>query len=150
MINSQRFKKEALSFIALLAAGAMIYFGMQHFRHYSGKKAFEATGLTPLTLAEAMVKANAEGKPILADMSAYWCGTCVHLDKTVLADATVKEAITNRYVYARIDSESPEAPAFKKAYDVYGYPSLVILEPDGTLIKKLKLTFNTKEFMAQL
>ncbi len=150
MISQQRLKKEILSFSLMLAFGATFYFGIQALQNYNGKRAFASTGLTPLTLAEAKTKAAKEGKPVLADLSAFWCGYCVKLDKTVLSQARVKALIDTHYVYARIDSESDEAAGFMQRYNASGYPTLVIIQPDGRLIKKLNITFEPEAFISQL
>lgn len=148
--NKARVKKEFLSILLMVAFGGVFYIGINSLQNFNGKRAFAKTGLEPLTLAQAMTKAQDQGKPILADFSAYWCGYCVKLDKEVLANAKVKQVIEQGYVYARIDSESDEADYFRKTYQAYGYPTLIILKPDGTLVKKLELTFEPDQFLQQI
>lgn len=149
-ISKERLKKEFFSIVLMVAFGGLFYIGINSLQNFNGKRAFANTGLEPLTLAQAMAKAQEQGKPILADFSAYWCGYCVKLDKEVLADSSVKKVIDSDYIYARIDSESEEANYFRKTYQAHGYPTLVILKPDGTLIKKLDLTFEPSAFLQQI
>ena len=149
-ISKERLKKEFFSIVLMVAFGGLFYIGINSLQNLNGKRAFANTGLVPLTLAQAMDKAQEQGKPILADFSAYWCGYCVKLDKEVFADSTVKEVIDRDYIYARIDSESDEANYFRKTYQAYGFPTLVLLKPDGTLIKKLDLTFEPSAFLQQI
>ena len=58
-----------------------------------GRAAFAATGLPERTLAEAQALAIEHDKPLLMDFSAYWCGVCRKLDRTVLIDERVKARI---------------------------------------------------------
>lgn len=149
-ISKARLKKEFFSIVLMVAFGGLFYIGINSLQSFNGKRAFAKTGLEPLTLAQAMEKAQAQGKPILADFSAYWCGYCVKLDKEVFTDKAVKSVIDSSYIYARIDSESDEAAYFRKTYQAYGFPTLVILKPDGTLVKKLEVTFEPSAFLQQI
>lgn len=150
MISSQRLQKELKAFALMIAIGGVFYFGLQQLQSLQGKRAFAATGLEPLTLAEALEKGQTEGKPIIADLSAFWCGYCVKLDKKIFANGAVKKVINSEYIYARIDSESDEASDFKMKYQARGYPTVVLLEPDGSLIRKLDITFEPNLFLQQI
>ena len=150
MVSKQRFKKEILSVLLMVAVGGTFYFAMQKLQNYQGKQAFAATGLEPLTLAQALEKGQAEGKPVIADLSAYWCGYCIKLDERIFANQDVKKVINDKYIYARIDSESEEAPLFKQKYRASGYPTVALLNPDGSLIRKLNITFEPSLFIKQL
>jgi thiol:disulfide interchange protein len=149
-LNSARIKKEVLSLALMLVAGGIFYVGLQSLHTFNGKRAFTGTGLTPLTLAEAMAQAQAEGKPILADFSAFWCGFCIKLNKTVFSDSRVKKAIDQKYIYARIDSESDEADNFRKTYNAFAFPTVLILNADGSEQKRIKITFVADEFLQQI
>lgn len=150
MISRARLKKEMLSTLVMVALGGLMFFGIQHFRHYDGKKAFESTGLTALTFTQAKLKAAQENKPILADMSAFWCNYCKQLDRDVLASPKVKAFIEANYIFARVDSESPDIQYFQQAFNAFTYPSIFILNADGSLIKQLTITYQPEAFLQQL
>ncbi|MDZ7923594.1 MAG: thioredoxin family protein [Marinagarivorans sp.] len=150
MISRARLKKELISTLIMVALGGLMFVGIQHFKQYDGKKAFEATGLTALTFEQAKLKAAQENKPILADMSAFWCSYCKQLDRDVLANPKVKAAIEANYIFARIDSESPDIQHFQQAFNAYSYPSVFILNADGSLIKKLSITYEPEAFLRQI
>ena len=150
MISPARLKKELISTTIMVALGGLMFIGIQYFKHYDGKKAFEATGLTALTFTEAKLKAAQENKPILADMSAYWCSYCKQLDRDVLASPKVKAFIEANYIFARVDSESPDIQYFQQAFNAFTYPSVFILNADGSLIKKLSITYQPDAFLQQL
>jgi len=143
--------KVNLKRLAGLAAVVLIgYFTMVEVNTYLGKKTLEKTGLEILPLEAAFLKAKEQDKPILADLSAIWCPTCRRLDAQVLSDPAVKERIHDQFIYARIEYESEEGKAFQKRYGVSGFPNLLILNADGSIVRKLAMTFEPEDFLKQL
>ncbi|MBZ0263525.1 thioredoxin family protein [bacterium] len=81
---------------------------------------------------EVLAQAAKEGKPILIDFYADWCGVCVELDhkvwnKEIVIDKS-KELIALKLDYTR---STPELEALRKQYGVGGLPTVMILGPDG-------------------
>jgi len=138
------------SFLIVAAVAAVTYFVHVEVQTRLGESALEATGLELISMEEAQAIAAKENKLILADMSAIWCPSCRKLDKEVLSDDTVKSAIAERFVFTRIEYESDEGKEFMLKYAVRGFPTLLALKPDGTLIEKLPLTFDPATFVANL
>ncbi|WP_022977206.1 thioredoxin family protein [Nevskia ramosa] len=127
-----------------------LYFGYVEVQTRRGMAAMAATELQFRPLAAALVQAKAAGKPVLADFSAIWCPTCRRLHTEVFSDPAVKAAINAGYVLSGIDYESAEAPAFMAKYDVSSFPSLLVLDGDGALLRKLPITFDPAAFAAAL
>jgi thiol:disulfide interchange protein len=117
---------------------------------YFGQQALEKTGLQRFTLDEAMTKATAENKQILVDVSAIWCPNCRRLDNDVFANESVKKIINEKFVFARLEYESPEGTAFLEKHNTNGFPNLWLLDGKGNAIKQLRVTFNAEEFIKQL
>ncbi len=87
-------------------------------------------GWTP-SLATGLATAKREQKPVLIDMWATWCKNCLTMDKTTLASADVKAALSG-YVKIKFQAEQPDAsPAREvmKRFDAVGLPTYVILRP---------------------
>lgn len=83
------------------------------------------------SLAAGLAQAEREGKPVLVDMWATWCKNCLTMDKTTLADPSVKQALDG-YVKIKFQAEQPdEAPAVDvmKRFKAVGLPAYVILKP---------------------
>lgn len=129
---------------------AVFYFGNIGVQSYLGRKAMAETGLTMLSLDEALTKARAENKLVLADLSAVWCSSCRKLDKSVLSNQQVKAAIEKKYIFSRIEYESPEGKAFMAQYQVRGFPTLVVIDAEGSKVSVLPLTFDPGQFMTFL
>jgi thioredoxin-related protein len=101
--------------------------------------AAELTWHTDLTKAQALAKA--EKKIIMIDFTGSdWCGYCIKLDKEVFKTPEFAEYAVKNLVLVTIDfprkNPLPEAQAkannaLKAKYDVSGFPTLVLLNPDG-------------------
>ena len=141
------FAKSWLPYIAIVA---LVYFGNVELQSYLGKQALDNMGLELLSLEEAIDKAKRENKLVLADLSAIWCPSCRKLDNEVLANDKVKNAISKKYVFARIEYESKEGSAFKEKYQVSGFPTIVVIDQQGEKVRRLPLTFNPEQFVSLL
>jgi thioredoxin-related protein len=94
----------------------------------------------------AKVKAKAENKPMLLDFTGSdWCGWCIKLDKEVFGEAAFKEYAAAELVLVELDfprskEQSAELQAqnkkLAKQYGVRGYPTILVLSPDGKLIEQ--------------
>lgn len=109
-------------------------------------------GLTAHTVAEARKIAAASvansGRPrlILADLSAIWCPTCRKLDQAIFADRGVQTELEQNYVFARVEYESEAGEAFMRRYEVSGFPTLLVLNANGDLIRNLPVSFDPASF----
>lgn len=139
--------RSAVFFVAALSAA---YFINVEVQSYFGRQALAETGLESVAFENALAKAADDGKLVLVDVSAIWCSTCRKLDSTVFSDTSVKEAINDKYVFSRIEYESEEGQRFLERYNASGFPTLFVIRPDGTVVKRLKVTFSPEEFRSQL
>ncbi len=126
---------------------ALIYGGVRGLQNYWGAQDFAGTGLPKITLAQALERAPAENKPIIAELSATWCGTCRSMDRTVFSNTQVKEFLTEQAIYVRIDEKDSEAKHFTQTYKAQGYPTIVLLDDQGQLQRNLPLTYDPEEFL---
>lgn len=83
------------------------------------------------SLAEGLVVAQREQKPVLVDLWATWCKNCLTMDRTTLADPAVEAALSG-YVKIKFQAEQPDeepARALMRRFDAVGLPTYVILRP---------------------
>jgi thiol:disulfide interchange protein len=130
--------------------GLSAYFINVEVQSYFGRQALEKTGLQKFTLDEALTKATAENKQVLVDVSAIWCPNCRRLDNDIFANENVKKVINQKFVFARLEYESPEGTEFLEKHNTTGFPNLWLLDNKGGAIKQLQVTFNPEEFIKQL
>lgn len=138
----------SLAIVAGLAIGG--YYGFNTIQTQRGSRALLATGLVFQSLPRALEQARAERRPVLVDFSAIWCPTCRRLHETVFTDRAIQAAIAGGYVLARVDYDAPEAPAFMERYAVTGFPSLLVVDADGRLLRRLPVTFEPAVFARAL
>lgn len=132
--------------VILIAA----YFINVEVQSYLGKQALEKTGLISLSFEKALDKARSEKKFVLVDISAIWCSTCRKLDNEIFADEDVKRFINDKYVFSRLEYESDEGQKFLEKYKVSGFPTLMLVDSGGNMVKKLQVTFDKHQFLWQL
>lgn len=89
-----------------------------------------------LTLAEAVEKAKKEKKPVFVDVHAVWCGPCKRMAATAFTDAKVAELYNANFINVKIDGEKGDGPAVMQQYGITAYPTLLYINPDGTLARK--------------
>lgn len=100
-------------------------------------------------LDAALATARATGRPVLLDLYATWCGPCHRLDAEVFPADEVA-AITDGFVSLRIDAESAAGVPLVERYHVVGYPTVLLLRPDGTEIDRIFGFLPAAEFASAL
>jgi thioredoxin-like negative regulator of GroEL len=89
------------------------------------------------TLSQALDRARAEKKWVLVDLYAGWCGPCHKMDEEVYARAEVAKEIDAGFVPLRRDGEHGEGAEIHERYHVVGFPTLLVLLPDGTEVDRV-------------
>ena len=85
---------------------------------------------------DALAEAAADGKMVLVDVYATWCGPCMRLDAETFPSEVVGRA-TSDLIALKIDAEAGEGPSVVERYHVVGYPTVLLLAPDGTEIDRI-------------
>ena len=83
--------------------------------------------------AEAEALASAEGKALFVDFETEWCGPCHVMDEWVYtADAVVDASWS--YVSVKVDGD--EHPDLKERFMVEGYPTMLVVDADGVVMRR--------------
>ena len=100
--------------------------------------------------AKAQRQAAASGKPILIDMWAAWCHTCISMQHTVLTDSALADLV-DRFVWLAVDTEAQvNAPLLAKL-PVNVWPTFYVVSPDDLSIQARQLgSTSAREFAAFL
>ena len=86
-------------------------------------------------LRRAIEVARAEGKLIVADVYTDWCGWCKKMDKTVYSDPAIG-ALSRQQVFVKVNAEDRgEGQSFAREMGVKGYPTTIILDGNGRVLK---------------
>lgn len=84
----------------------------------------------------AFAKAAQTGKPVLLDFSAVWCPPCVEL-RTEVLEADPRPVGLDEVHVAVVDVDHASSFALKDRYDIGGYPTSIVVRPDGTELTRL-------------
>lgn len=143
-------KKSWLKIALAAAVVVALYFLNVEVQTRLGESVLAEVPLEKLSYDDALAKATAEKKPVLADLSAIWCPTCRNMDKSVFSNPEVAHAISQKYIFARIEFESEEGEWFQKRYNTRVFPTLLVLAPDGVPLRELPVTTDPQEFLSFL
>jgi len=98
----------------------------------------------PVTLAEALNEASRGGKKILIDVFAEWCPYCQRMHSDVYTSEEVLEAISDYFIWVKIDVESPSPVSyygtemteaqFASALENESVPTTYFLNSEGAVI----------------
>jgi len=83
-------------------------------------------------VSAAFEAAKQSGEPVLLDFSAVWCPPCTQLAAEVL-DADPPPIVLDGFHVAVVDVDHPSSFGLKDRYEVGGYPTSLVVEPDGTV-----------------
>jgi protein disulfide-isomerase len=103
------------------------------------------TGVQWLTdLPQAQARAKSENKLVLLDFTGSdWCGWCIKLDQDTFSKPEFTDYARKNLVLVQLDfpDKKPQADALKqtnaalqKKYNVNGFPTLIAMKPDGTVV----------------
>jgi thiol:disulfide interchange protein len=86
-------------------------------------------------LRRAIEVGRAEDKLIVADVYTDWCGWCKKMDKTVYSDPAIV-ALSRQQVFLKVNAEDRgEGQSFAREMGVKGYPTTIILDGNGRVLK---------------
>ena len=101
--------------------------------------------------------AAANGRPVIVDFSAEWCGWCKKMEKEVFSRPDVATRLASETVTVRIDVDSPSLLTYKGArmtagqlatqLRVSGLPTLLVFSPKGDRLAELVGFVDAKTFL---
>jgi len=102
-----------------------------------------------LDLDPLLAMAKEQGKPLLIDFETDWCGWCHVLDLVTYPDKEVAAFVNSHFIPVKWNCElDPHATHSK--FEVRGFPSMVVVHPDGSKIDATVGFKKASEFVAEL
>ena len=86
---------------------------------------------------EALAEAKKQDKLLFVDAYAQWCGPCKKMAKNVFTQPQVGEYFNSNFVNLKLDMETADGRKFGSKYPVSAYPTLLFLNGDGEIVKKV-------------
>ena len=97
----------------------------------------------------AFAAARAARKPVLLYWGADWCPPCSRLKATVFRHPEFVQR-TRLFVAVDLDGDKPGAQRLGEAFDVYGYPTVVVLSPERDEITRIATKTETAPYVRAL
>lgn len=85
---------------------------------------------------DALAEAKELGKPVILYWGAVWCPPCNQMKATLFKDASFI-AETENFVPVYLDGDTEGAQRWGEQFGISGYPTVIVLRPDGTEITRI-------------
>lgn len=90
-----------------------------------------------MTLEKAKQVAKETDKLVFIDAYTTWCGPCKRMAATSFMEEEVGEIFNDRFVNIKIEMEKDaDGPEVARLYKVRAYPTLLVINSEGKLIKQ--------------
>lgn len=96
---------------------------------------------------DGLALARKEGKRVLIDFMALWCGWCKKMDQDVYAQPSVV-ALGSRYVFVKVDAD--QRRDLTQKYRVAGLPTAVVLDSAGREINRISGYVDAQRFLVEV
>jgi thiol:disulfide interchange protein len=88
-----------------------------------------------LSLDQALAVAVKEKRIVFIDFCATWCGACKKLDEDTWSNARVIERLKMKTIPLKLDAD--ENKFIVEKYKIAAYPTLLFLNPDGSVLARM-------------
>lgn len=95
-------------------------------------------------------KAKAENVPVFVDVFAAWCGPCKWMDANVFQVEQVGSYMNDAFINVRIDADRRYGKEFTGQYRVTAYPTLLVLSPGKSVMKRVEGALSYDRFLAEM
>jgi len=124
----------------LLLVCSLAFVGMSFLtdKQPSSQTAEEGIQFQSVSLEEAKKQSLKSGKLIFIDAYASWCGPCKRMAATSFKNPEVGKVYNEQFINLKIDCEKDaDGPELARMYKVKAYPTLLVIDGNGRLIKEV-------------
>lgn len=99
---------------------------------------------------KAFAAAKSEDKLIMVDVYTDWCGWCTELDDKTYSNKKVRKYAEN-FISLKVNPENSEQEnELAVKYQVSGYPDILFLDKEGTLVHRVSGFMKPKPFLQEM
>ncbi|HSK03429.1 MAG TPA: thioredoxin family protein, partial [Kofleriaceae bacterium] len=99
--------------------------------------------------AAAVACAKAKDVPIVLDLWAPWCHTCLSMQTTVFTDRSF-EAVAGKFVFAALDTDREVNAAAVAKFPLSAWPTFYVIGPDEAVLARFPGAASVAQFHAFL
>lgn len=101
-----------------------------------------------MLLADALKKAQTEGKLVFMDAYTTWCGPCKMMASKVFPDSSAGAFFNQHFVNLKVDMEKGEGTSLALKYNVEYFPTLLFINAEGQVVHKAVGFHTAPEFVS--
>ncbi|HEX5038328.1 MAG TPA: cytochrome c biogenesis protein CcdA [bacterium] len=125
---------------AVLLLVPAFYYGSIVYAQFTGKAVVGPVAHNAFwvrSVAEGFQSAQTQTKPVFLDFFASWCLPCVEMENGTFSDKNLQKYLTEHFVPIKVDctDETPDCKAMTEKYGVVGWPTFLVLSPDGKVLQ---------------
>jgi len=94
---------------------------------------------------EAFDRAREEGKPLFLYWGAVWCPPCNQIKQTIFTQRSFIDT-TKLFVPVYLDGDTESAQIWGEKLGILGYPSMLVLSPEGREVMRLPTGLQIEDF----
>jgi len=99
------------------------------------------------SFSDIKTKAKSENKLVFMDCYTSWCGPCKMMAKETFTNDTVASYFNENFINCSFDMEKGEGIKLANDYKIGCYPTLLIIDGEGTIIHRVSGYMNVSDFM---
>ena len=99
------------------------------------------------SVKEALAAAEDSQRHLLVDVYTQTCKWCKALEDTTFSDSSVVD-FSRQFIWAKVDARADTQAA--RDFQVFGYPTILLLDPSGQEVDRIVGYLRPKPFMAQI
>ena len=102
--------------------------------------------ITGVSWSDIVSRAGDEGRPLLVDFTATWCGPCKLLDVMVFTEKAVIAELDSVVTF-QVDIDKPEYAELKARFGVDAVPTIAWCTPAGELVDSFSGYVSSRQFL---
>lgn len=110
----------------------------------------EGIQFADLTFDEALKKAGEEGKRVFMDCYTTWCGPCKVMNAQVFPNQDLGKYFDKNFIALKMDMEKGEGPELGTRFGISAYPTMLVLDPDGTVVETIVGARSAEKLLSEL
>ena len=126
--------------VFLLSLGILFVtyaFNFDNIENSSRVTSLQGIDFSSLTFEEAKASAIENNQLIFVDAYTTWCGPCKQMAATSFKDEEVTSLFNEKFINLKIDcEEESQGIQFAKDFKIKAYPTLLIINGEGTVVKR--------------